>query len=104
MADKKIIAKHYDTLLRPVITEKTSMVSAQNKVVFEIPMSATKEDAKAAVEAIYGVSVKKVNTVIRDGKERKFKGVKGRTNSAKRAYITLAEGAKIDLAGGEGAK
>jgi len=103
MTDKKITAKHYDTLKRPVITEKTSLISGQNKVTFEIPMSATKEDVKSAIEAIYGVSVKKVNTVVRDGKERRFKGVKGRTSATKRAYITLAEGAKIDLAGDAGA-
>ena len=99
MADKKIIAKHYDTLKRPVITEKTSLISEQGKISFEIPMTATKKDVKNAIEAIYGVTVTKVNTIVRDGKNRRFKGIKGRTSDTKRAYITLAEGSKIDLAG-----
>lgn len=93
----KLNAKHYDILLRPVITEKTSLVSEQGKIVFEVPVKATKREVAAAVAAIYKVGVKKVNTSIRAGQARAFKGIKGRTGDRKHAFITLADGAKIDL-------
>ena len=95
--ETKLAAKHYDVLLRPVITEKTSLVSEQGKVVFEVPVRATKRDVAEAVAAIYKVGVKKVNTSIRAGQIRAFKGIKGRTGDKKLAFITLGAGAKIDL-------
>ncbi|MDR1009186.1 MAG: 50S ribosomal protein L23 [Rickettsiales bacterium] len=99
MADKevKVSAKTYSVLLRPIITEKSSLLNEQGKVAFEIAKSATKGDVKSAVEALYKVGVKGVNIVNRPGKTKRFKGIVGRTSDIKKAYVTLADGAKIDI-------
>ena len=97
---KNVTAAMYDTLLRPVITEKSMMSSENGKVVFMVPLSATKEDVKAAVEAIFNVKVNKVNTVKQAGKVKRFRGFQGVRSDYKKAVITLAEGQNIDVTAG----
>jgi large subunit ribosomal protein L23 len=96
----KLSAKSFDSLLRPIITEKTSLVTEQGKAVFAISPKATKEDVQKAVEGIWNVKVTKVNIVNRHAKARRFRGVKGRTAALKKAYVSLAEGNTIDLSAG----
>ena len=95
-----VTAAMYDTLLRPVITEKSMTASENGKVVFTVPLSATKDDIKAAVEAIFNVKVKKVNTVKQDGKVKRFRGYEGVRSDYKKAVITLADGQNIDVTAG----
>ncbi|MBQ8750960.1 MAG: 50S ribosomal protein L23 [Alphaproteobacteria bacterium] len=90
----------YDTLLRPVITEKSMTSSESGKVVFTVPLNASKDDIKAAVEAIFNVKVKKVNTVKQAGKVKRFRGYEGVRSDYKKAVITLAEGQNIDVTAG----
>jgi large subunit ribosomal protein L23 len=90
----------YDTLLRPVITEKSMASSESGKVVFMVPLSATKDEVKAAVEAIFNVKVTKVNTVKQAGKVKRFKGYEGVRSDYKKALVTLAEGQNIDVTAG----
>ena len=90
----------YDVLVRPIVTEKSTMAAEQNKVVFEISPRADKKTVKQAVEGLFGVSVVKVNTINIDGKRKKFRGVKGKRNDLRKAMVTLAEGQSIDLAAG----
>jgi large subunit ribosomal protein L23 len=87
-------------LLHPVITEKSSQVAGQNKIVFAIRRDATKKDVKAAVEVIDKVEVASVNVAMKPGKEKRFKGIKGSTSALKKAYVTLAEGHSIDIMSG----
>jgi large subunit ribosomal protein L23 len=91
---------HYDVIVRPVITEKSTAASEQNKVVFVVAPTATKPQIKAAVEELFKVKVTAVNTLVRKGKNRRFRGVKGRTSDTKRAIVTLAEGQRIDVTTG----
>ena len=93
-------AKHYDVIRKPVITEKTTMASAANAVVFEVSIAANKPQIKDAVEAIFGVKVKAVNTTITKGKVKRFKGMPGRRKDVKKAYVTLEEGNAIDVSTG----
>lgn len=95
-----VTAAMYDTLLRPVITEKSMMSSENGKVVFMVPLSATKDEVKAAVEAIFNVKVNKVNTVKQNGKVKRFRGYQGVRSDYKKAVITLAEGQNIDVTAG----
>ena len=90
----------YDTILSPAITEKGTLVSEHNQVVFNVAPGATKPEIKAAVEGLFGVKVKAVNTLVRKGKTRRFKGRKARLSDVKRAYVTLAEGEKLDVTTG----
>jgi len=92
--------RHYDTIIAPVITEKSTMASEQNKVVFKVAGKATKPDIKAAVEALFGVKVEKVNTLVRKGKTKRFRGVAGRQKDFKKAIVTLQEGHSIDVTTG----
>jgi large subunit ribosomal protein L23 len=91
---------HHDVIRGPVITEKSTAASEHNKVVFTIARSATKAEVKAAVEALFKVKVTAVNTLIRKGKNKRFRGVSGRTGDVKRAIVTLAEGQTIDVTTG----
>jgi len=103
MADNKsnnVTAAMYDTLIRPVITEKSMAASEAGKVVFLVPLSATKDEVKAAVEAIFNVKVNKVNTIKQFGKSKMFRGHKGQRSDFKKAIITLAEGQNIDVTTG----
>ena len=95
-----VTAAMYDTLLRPVITEKSMMSSENGKVVFMVPLSATKEDVKAAVEAIFNEKVNKVNTVKQPRKVKRYRGYQGVRSDYKKAVITLAEGQNIDVTAG----
>ena len=93
-------AELYDVIRRPVVTEKSTMASMVNAFVFEVDKSATKPLIKEAVEAIFGVKVKAVNTVVTKGKVKRFRGRPGRRNDVKKAYVTLEEGNSIDVSAG----
>ena len=93
-------ARLYDVLVSPVVTEKSTSLAEANKVVFKISPSATKKDVKAAVEAIFKVSVTKVNTINIDGKTKRFRGQPGQRNDVRKAVVTLAAGQTIDLTAG----
>jgi large subunit ribosomal protein L23 len=95
-----IALTHYDVIRRPVITERSTAVSEHNKVIFQVAPSATKSQIKAAVESLFKVKVKSVNTLIRKGKNKRFRGVAGRTGDTKRAIVTLQEGQMIDVTTG----
>ena len=92
--------KHYDTILGPVITEKSTMVSEHNQVVFRVPLTATKPEIKDAVEALFDVKVEAVNTIRVKGKVKRFRGHKGRRSDYKKAMVKLAEGQSIDVTTG----
>ena len=85
-------AKHYDTILAPVITEKATILSEQNKVVFRVAETATKDEIAAAVESLFKVNVVKVNTLVQKGKTKKWKGAPYQRSDMKKAVVTLVEG------------
>ena len=87
----------YDVILSPVITEKSSMASESNQVVFKVRRNATKPEIKAAIEKLFNVKVLAVNTLTRKGKVKRFKGIKGKQQDVKKAIVRLAEGDKIDV-------
>ena len=91
---------HYDVIRSPVITEKATIAAEQNKVVFNVAKSATKPEIKAAVEALFKVKVTAVNTLVRQGKVKRFKGFVGKQDDVKKAIVTLAEGQTIDVSTG----
>jgi large subunit ribosomal protein L23 len=93
-------ARHYDTIVAPVITEKATVLSEQNKVVFRVAMDATKDEIATAVEELFKVKVTKVNTLIQKGKTKRFRGHKGRRSDVKKAIVTLQEGQSIDITTG----
>ncbi len=90
----------YDVIRSPVITEKATYASEENKVVFNVAKDASKADVKAAVEALFQVKVKAVNTLVRKGKMKRFRGFVGRQSDVKKAIVTLAEGHSIDVTTG----
>jgi len=92
--------RHYDVIIAPVITEKATLASERNQVIFKVAMSATKPQIKEAVEKLFDVKVKSVNTLIRKGKIRVFKGRPGELQNTKRAVVTLEEGHRIDVTTG----
>lgn len=92
--------RHYDTILSPHLTEKATLLSEQNKVVFKVSLDSTKDEIAAAVEALFNVKVTKVNTVVTKGKTKRFRGIAGRRNDVKKAIVTLAEGQVIDVTTG----
>ena len=91
---------HYDTIVAPVITEKSTYLSEENKVVFRVAINATKPQIKEAVEKLFDVKVTAVNTSVVKGKTKRFRGIKGRRNDIKKAVVTLADGQSIDVATG----
>ena len=93
-------ALHYTRLTAPIITEKTTMLSEQNKVVFRVPLDATKPQIKEAVEALYGVKVAGVNTLVQKGKSKRWKGKPYTRSDVKKAVVTLVEGQTIDITEG----
>ena len=93
-------ARLYDVIVRPLVTEKTSRLAEANKVVFKIAPTASKADVKAAVEAIFNVTVTKVNTINIDGKMKKFRGREGQRNDMRKAIVTLEAGQTIDFTAG----
>jgi large subunit ribosomal protein L23 len=92
--------KHYDVVRGPHITEKTTMASEHNAVVFRVANDATKPQIKAAVEALFSVKVTAVNTIVQKGKTKKWKGQPYRRSDFKKAIVTLAEGQSIDVTTG----
>jgi len=97
---KVIENRHYDVVLAPHITEKSTLVSEQNAVVFKVANDATKPEIKAAVEALFNVKVTGVNTIVQKGKTKKWKGKPYTRSDMKKAIVTLAEGNQIDVTEG----
>ena len=97
---KAIDNRHYDIIVAPHITEKSTMLSEYNAVVFKVAGSATKPQIKAAVEALWGVSVTNVNTMVVKGKSKRWKGTPYERSDAKKAIVTLADGQSIDITEG----
>jgi len=92
--------KAYDIVVAPVITEKSTNVSEHNQVIFKVAGTASKPEIKLAVEALFNVKVKAVNTLNRKGKQKVFRGFRGRQGDYKKAIVTLEDGYSIDLATG----
>ncbi len=92
--------RYYDVIVSPVITEKATMASEHNQVVFKVAMNATKPMIKEAVEKLFDVKVKSVNTMVRKGKLKVFKGVRAHRSDVKKAIVTLEEGQSIDVTTG----
>lgn len=92
--------EHYDVIRKPVITEKATMASESGAVVFEVAKDATKPQIKEAVESLFGVKVKAVNTTLTKGKTKRFRGQLGKRKDVKKAYVTLEEGNTIDVTTG----
>ena len=93
-------ARHYDIVLAPHITEKSTMLSENNSVVFKVAPSATKPEIKAAIEALFNVKVTNVNTIITKGKSKRWQGRHYQRSDMKKAIVTLAEGQSIDVTSG----
>ncbi len=100
MAKDAIDTRHYDVIVAPHITEKSTLASEFNAVVFKVSGSATKPQIKAAVEAIYGTTVLSVNTLTQKGKTKRWKGKPYRRSDFKKAVVRLAEGQSIDITSG----
>ncbi|GAB5454112.1 MAG: 50S ribosomal protein L23 [Pseudomonadota bacterium] len=98
MADIK--PHNYDTLLAPIITEKSTLVAEENKIIFRVPLTATKPDIKEAVETLFKVDVTKVNTILVKGKTKRFRGQLGRRSDFKKAIVTLKDGQSVDITTG----
>ena len=92
--------KAYQVILNPLVTEKSTQQSEFNKMVFSVPVNATKLEVKSSIEKIFSVKVKSVNTILLKGKVKRFKGVLGRRSNTKKAIVTLAPGNTIDLSAG----
>lgn len=92
--------RHYDVIVSPAITEKSTLASEQNQVVFNVAKKASKPEIKAAVETLFNVKVTAVNTLVRKGKVKRFRGTVGRQSDVKKAVVTLADGHSIDVATG----
>ena len=103
MAKKQAAAidnRHYDIVLAPHITEKSTLLSEHNSVVFKVAGTASKTEIKAAVEALFGVTVTGVNTMVTKGKTKRWKGAPYKRSDVKKAIVTLAEGQSIDITEG----
>ena len=101
MAKKQEVdARHYDVILAPHITEKSTLLSEHNGVVFKVANDATKPQIKEAVEALWGVKVTGVNTIVQKGKTKRWKGRPYKRTDSKKAIVTLAEGQSIDITEG----
>ena len=90
----------YDVIRSPVVTEKATQISGDNQVTFRVPLDASKPEIRAAVEALFKVKVEAVNTLIHKGKNKRFRGIRGRRSDVKKAMVTLAEGQSIDVTTG----
>ena len=93
-------AELYDIIRKPIVTEKATMASEKNAVVFEVAIDANKPQIKEAIEALFGVKVKAVNTTITKGKVKRFRGRLGKRKDIKKAYVRLEEGNTIDVSTG----
>jgi large subunit ribosomal protein L23 len=98
--DKVVDNRHYDVVLAPHITEKSTLLSEHNAVVFRVAGGASKPEIKAAVEALFNVSVLGVNTIVQKGKTKRWKGKPYTRSDVKKAIVTLAEGQSIDVTTG----
>jgi large subunit ribosomal protein L23 len=92
--------EHYDVIRKPIVTEKTTLASETGAVVFEVAIDSNKPSIKEAVETLFGVKVKAVNTTITKGKSKRFRGMLGKRKDVKKAYVTLEEGNTIDVSTG----
>jgi large subunit ribosomal protein L23 len=92
--------EHYDVIVKPIITEKATMASEANAVVFQVSKDASKPQIKEAVETLFGVKVRAVNTVVAKGKTKRFRGRPGTRSDVKKAYVTLEPGNTIDVSTG----
>ena len=92
--------KAYQVILNPLVTEKATQLSEYNKIVFAVPINASKLEVKLSIEKIFSVKVKTVNTIILKGKIKRFKGILGKRSNIKKAIVTLAPGNTIDLSAG----
>jgi large subunit ribosomal protein L23 len=92
--------RHYETIVAPVITEKATIASENNQFVFRVARNATKSQIKAAIEQLFDVKVTAVNTLLRKGKTKAFRGIRGRQQDMKKAIVTLADGYRIDMTTG----
>jgi len=92
--------KYYDVIRQPVITEKATLASENNQVIFKVALDADKATIKEAVEALFEVKVKAVNTLRRKGKVKRFRGIRGKQNDIKQAIVTLEDGHAIDVSTG----
>ena len=97
---KNIDPRYYDVIVAPVVTEKATLASEHNKVLFKVAAKATKPQIKEAVEKLFDVKVKSVNTLVRKGKTKAFRGNLGSQSNTKRAIVTLEEGHRIDVTTG----
>jgi len=93
-------SRHYDLIVAPVITEKATIASESNQFVFKVRREATKPQIKAAVEKLFDVKVTAVNTLVRKGKNKVFRGMRGKQQDVKKAVVTLADGFRIDVTSG----
>jgi large subunit ribosomal protein L23 len=100
MAKQQVDTRHYDVILAPHITEKSTLLSENNAVVFKVAGDASKPQIKEAVEALFGVKVTGVNTIVVKGKTKRWKGRPYRRSDVKKAIVTLAEGQSIDITEG----
>ena len=91
---------NYDIIRSPVVTEKSTLASEHGQIVFDVAIDATKTDIKAAVEGLFSVKVKAVNTLVRKGKVKRFRNVLGVRNDTKKAIVTLVDGQSIDISTG----
>ena len=92
--------KYYDTILSPVVTEKATNANEHDQIIFKVAMDATKPDIKTAVENLYSVKVKRVNTIVCKGKTKRFRGRLGKQNDYKKAIVTMVDGHSIDITTG----
>ena len=92
--------RYYDVILSPIVTEKATASSEHNQVVFRVRRNATKPEIKEAVEKLFDVKVKHVNTLVKKGKNKMFRGVRGMQGDVKKAIVTLVEGHSIDITTG----
>ena len=92
--------EHYDVIRKPIITEKATLASENGAVVFEVAADSNKPQIKEAIESLFGVKVKAVNTAIIKGKAKRFRGIKGKRKNVKKAYVMLEEGSSIDVTTG----
>lgn len=99
-ASEAIDLRHFDVVVRPLITEKSTLIGEHNQLVFEVARGASKPEIKAAVEALFGVKVTAVNTLVQKGKTKRWRGKPYRRSDAKKAIVTLAEGQSIDITTG----
>ena len=95
-----VAARHYDVVVAPVITEKSTILSEHNQVVFEVAIDANKTEIKDAIENLFKVKVTAVNTIRVKGKTKRFRGIAGRRKDVKKAIVTLQDGDTIDIATG----